>query len=198
MLLSTQDTPSNNATVGALAGAVAGALCSLIVSLSVNKWPRWRLHWLLQFVSQPQVGVRTSALICNGYVLPLNSVYAYITIDNETSDVLAPPNEHYAAFITPKNPSKIEEDRLCWAIAGNAPCVDICAGENQKLDVVEITSDWIRIPSEQGWGESRVFLKRKKYTATIKIVCKDIKAKRFRIEIDPANETEPVKLLSAC
>ena len=51
--------------------------------------------------------------------------------------------------------------------------------------------EWIEIPSESGWGTaggiSRVFLRWKKYEATIKIVSKDSQAKDFLVQIDPDN-----------
>ncbi len=181
----------NNATIGALAGALAG----LVANLLINRWSRWRLYRKLDFISQPRVGARTSVRIYNGYIFPLNSVYAYITIENDPSDVLKPP-AGYDAYISPAHCSKVQEDRLCWSIAPNPPCVDVYPGEKQSLDIVEFTndSDWIRIPSESGWGMSRVFLKKQKYKATIKIVSKDTKAKEFLIEIDPTNNLNPIIL----
>jgi hypothetical protein len=44
-------------------------------------------------------------------------------------------------------------------------------------------------------GTSRVFLKAKKYRATIKIVSKDTKAKEFEVQIDPDNGKTPLTLL---
>ena len=83
------------------------------------------------------------------------------------------------------------------------------------MDIVNIEDgEWIEIPSEKGWATSqdreilrrkrkdgnddvktsRVFLKPHKYTAKIKIVSKDTKAKEFKIEIDPTDLNAPIKL----
>jgi|GEM_PF-3101859 hypothetical protein len=189
-----------NILVGGLFGAVAGALMSLVV----NFWSAWnRRRGLLRNLllePQPKSGCRVTARVHNGYVLPMNNVYAYITVEHYPSDVLEPPHG-YQAYIKPGD-HKFEEDRLCWSRAGNPAHVDIYAGEKQSLDVVEIdpSGNWIQIPSESGWGigggTSRIFLKMKKYNASIKIVSKDTKAKEFELEIDPFNKTTPLSLRS--
>ena len=87
-------------------------------------------------------------------------------------------------------------------MASNPASVDIYAGERQVLDVANFDRGgiWIEIPSESGWGTvggtSRVFLKWKKYSATIKIVSKDSKAKEFPVQIDPDNLKVPLTLRS--
>jgi hypothetical protein len=94
----------------------------------------------------------------------------------------------------------LKEDRLCWSRADNPDVIDIYARERQNLDVYEIDRQgfWIQIPSEKGWGTTggtaRVFLKAKKYTAIIKIVSKDTKAKEFKLQIDPFDKTAPLSL----
>jgi len=149
----------------------------------------------LSLEPQQKRGHRTCALIRNGHSTPLTSVYAYITIENDPKDIIEPP-PGYSAYLKPSHPSKVVEDRLCWSIAGNPPCIDIAPEENQSLDIVEISSDsnWLRIPSESGWEMCRVFLIKKTYDATIKIVSRDIKAKSFRITIDPFDRSHPVSL----
>jgi hypothetical protein len=95
----------------------------------------------------------------------------------------------------------VQDDRLCWSIYPNPPFVDIYPGERQALNVVNIDPkpNWVEFPSENGWGTvggtSRVFLKAKKYRATIKIVSKDTKAKEFEVQIDPDNGKTPLTLL---
>ena len=77
------------------------------------------------------------------------------------------------------------------------------------MDIVDIQDGYIEIPSEDGWAsnqtenqvnvekerrkDSRVFLKRKKYRAEIKIVSKDAKAKVFQILIDPEDAMYPIR-----
>ncbi len=183
-----------------LIGAAAGATAAFIVSLLANRWGRWRLHRNLHFEPQPRIGTRATARIYNGYIFPLNCVYAYITIEHELSDVL-PPRPPFEAYVTPDHLCTVREDRLCWSTtmpSPNPPVVDIYPGERQALDIVNFDPNWIEIPSESGWGtlrkKSRVFLKAKKYRATIKIISKDTKAKEFPIEIDPDNAGKPVAL----
>jgi hypothetical protein len=78
-------------------------------------------------------------------------------------------------------------------MAGNPASLNIYSGERQSLDIANFdpNREWIEIPSESGWGTvsgtSRVFLRWKKYEATIKIVSKDSKAKDFLVQIDPDN-----------
>jgi len=136
--------------------------------------------------------------VYNGYIFALNGAYAYLTIDHELTDVLEPP---VSAFITPGSHTKVWEDRLCWSVttpSSNPPMVDIYPGERQSLDVANFSSDWIEFPSEKGWGTmqstSRVFLKPKRYSASIKIVSKDAKAKEFSIEINPHDLAKPITL----
>jgi len=189
-----------NILVGGLFGAIAGALMSLVV----NFWSDWKrrkgLLRNLKLDPQPKSQCRITARVHNGYVLPLSHVYAYISVEYEPSDVMNPPCG-YEAFIKPNEP-KFEEDRLCWSMAGNPAYVDIYAGEKQALDVVEIdpSGNWIQIPSESGWGvgggTARVFLKTKKYNASIKIVSKETEAKEFPLEIDPFNKATPLSLRS--
>jgi hypothetical protein len=188
--------PSTKVTflISATTGGGAGALFGFIANRLASIWTRWKLHKKLLFISQQPIGARTSARIYNSYVLPLNSVYAYISIEHKNSDVLASP-DHRVPFIRPEHLGTVREDRLCWSISPNPPCVDIYAGEKQSLDLGEFNNPkWILIPSECGWENPRVFLKVRKYNATIKIISKDTKAKEFKIEIDPHNHLNPVTL----
>jgi hypothetical protein len=202
-----------------LTGGLAGAVVSLIVNSLIGVWRRWRLRQKMLFQPGSRVGHRGTARVYNGHVFPLNSVYAYITIEHDLEDVLDPPDPVFAAFISKGHLGKVEEDRLCWSSTApfsNPPVIDIYAHEKQALDIVNIEDGkWIEIPSEKGWTTSqdkevlkqkraernddlktsRVFLKPKKYRAKIKIVSKDTKAKEFSIEIDPADPKTPVKLL---
>ncbi len=131
----------------------------------------------------------------------MTSAYAYISIDHELEDVIAPPNG-WSTFVTQQSRCRVKEDRLCWSLTApqsNPPVVDIYSGERQSLDVVNFGSGWMEFPSEKGWAStgqiSRVFLKLKRYRATIKIVSKDTWAKKFQLEIDPANENSPINLI---
>jgi hypothetical protein len=189
-----------NALISAASGAAFGALASLIVNYFVSRLRLGMLHCKLQLKGEPLVGCRVTARVLNGYIYPLNSVIAYITVEHQMDDVMVPPG-NCDAFIKPTHLRKLDEDRLCWSRAGNPDVIDIYAKERQSLDVFEIDPQgrWIQIPSEKGWGTTggtaRVFLKAKKYTAAIKIVSKDTKAKMFQVEIDPGSGSTPLRLV---
>ena len=204
-----------------LIGALAGATASLIVNLLMSRWRLWRLYSNIRLEPQPRTGTRGTARVHNGYIHPLNSVYAYITIEHDPADVLEPPDP-FDSYIRTDHLCKVQEDRLCWsstAPSSNPPELDIYAGERQALDIINIDphGTWIEIPSEKGWAtsqdaehvrrlkqngedeaikKSRVFLKAHKYKASIKIVSKDTKAKEFRIAIDPTSRDAPVALVN--
>jgi hypothetical protein len=186
------------ALIGAASGAAFGALATLFVNYLSTKFRVDMYYSKLGLEPQNKVGSRVSARIFNGYSYPMNDAVAYITIYHELSDVVPSPNNNYDAFIKPPDHVKVvEEDRLCWSLDGNPYEIDIYAGERQSLDVFEVvdSQDWIQIPSERGWGsekyengrqgKARVFLKRKRYEAEIKIVSRDTKAKKFTVAMDP-------------
>jgi len=183
---------------------ILSAAIGAVMALAAN-WLAFRIKHLLLKLKlclepQPLVGDRVTARVFNGYIFPLNSVYAYISIDHQESDVLDPPAGAEAYVTKSGHLCVVREDRLCWSVASNPASVDIYAKERQSLDVVEFDRmhNWIQIPSESGWGtaggKSRVFLKWKKYGATIKIISKDTDAKEFPVEIDPNNGTTPLAL----
>jgi hypothetical protein len=182
-------------------GAAAGAIAAFVVNLFSTRWTRWRLYHGLKLKPQERTGSRACMRVQNGYIFPINSAYAYLTIHHEISDVIAPPN-NFSAFITPQSRCRVVEDRLCWSITtpnSNPPSVDVYPGELQSLDVVNFGPDWLEFPSENGWASmgktSRVFIKSKRYQATIKIVSRDTKAKSFNIEIDPDKLDSPIRLI---
>jgi len=194
-----------------LLGAIAGGVAGLLTQFIVPGLPRHLLFVKLHFKQCSKRGTRGTARICNCYVLPLSGAVAYITVENDAEDVIEPP-KHFTAFIGPGNAGKVEDDRLCWsstAPVSNPAIIDIYGGEEQALDIVDIQDGYIEIPSEDGWASnqtenqvnvekerrknSRVFLKRKKYRAEIKIVSKDAKAKVFQILIDPEDAMYPIR-----
>jgi hypothetical protein len=188
--------------VSAAFGAVFGALAGLTASVLATRYRLERLHCCLDLKPQDRAGSRVTARVCNGYVFPLTSVWAYITITHELSDILPPPNG-VEAYVWPHHPKLVQEDRLCWSFAGNPAFMDIYPGEKQSLDIAnfDLAGKWIEIPSEDGWGSelgkrksSRVFLKWKKYDVTVKIVSKDTRAKKFAVQIDPDNAKTPLSL----
>jgi hypothetical protein len=189
------------AITGSLAGALAGALAAFVVNLLWTRWTRWRLKCGLKLVPQARVGTRACVRIHNSYIFPMNSAFAYITIDHKISDILDPPSGA-KAFIMRQHECQVSEDRLCWSVTknGSNPAeVDIYPGERQSLDVANFGSGWIEFPSESGWGStgatSRVFLRSKRYSATIKIVSKDARAKSFKIAVDPDKVESAITLI---
>ena len=110
-----------------------------------------KLHRSLHLEAQPLVGSRVTARVHNGYIFPLNCVYAYITISHEESDVLQPPN-NFKAYVTPAHLCKVQDDRLCWSIYPNPPFVDIYPGERQALNVVNIELGRVSVGERMGDG----------------------------------------------
>jgi hypothetical protein len=184
-------------------GAAAGAVTGFIATLVTTRWRLWWLQYHLHFEAEPGSIFHShkSARIYNGYIFPLRSVFAYITIVHQLSDIVSPP-PGMNAFVNKTCPKIVTEDRLCWSFAGNPASIDIYSKERQAIGIANVTADWIEFPSEDGWATmtngketSRVFLARKKYHATIKIVSKDTKAKEFKIVIDPNNVDSPITVL---
>ena len=196
-----------------LPGALAGGL----VSFWINTFQEWarvrRISRKLRLEPQPRVGSRVTARVVNDSNCLIRGAVAYLTIQHELADVIAPP-KHFAAFVVPdRHLKKLEEDKLCWSAVAptrNPALIDIYAGERQLLDVADFgaSDHWIEIPSEVGYsssqteGESktkgqissRVFLKAgRPYLGTIKIVSADTRAKIFEVEIDLADARHPLK-----
>src|ERR1039458_8079624 len=149
--------------IGATAGAVTGAVFGFIATLVTTRWRIWWLKHHLHFVAEPKSGTHASARIYNGYIFPLRSAFAYITIDHQLSDIFETPHPNNA-FVNQGCPKIVKEDRLCWSFAGNPASIDIYAGEKQAIGIANVTADWIEFPSEDGWStltdgrkRSRVF-----------------------------------------
>jgi len=139
--------------ISAASGAVFGALAALVVNSLAARFRLCMLYRKLELKGEPLVGCRVTARVFNGYIHPLNSAIAYISVDHQPSDVMTPPT-NCDAFIKPTHLRKLDEDRLCWSRASNPEVIDVYAKERQSLDVFEIDPQgkWIQIPSEKGWG----------------------------------------------
>jgi hypothetical protein len=189
----------NVEVTAAILGAACGGLAGFVVNRCEGAYQRCRLHKLLDFYIPENQGNIVAARVVNGYVLPLQDCWVYITLGyNPMKDILEPDGGRDKAFIYPDNPRELKEDRLCWSRAGNPPNLDIYAGEHQALDIVDIEPNgkWIAIPSEKGWGVRRVFLRADRtYKGEIKIVSRDTKHKTFEIIIDPKGGESRVKRL---
>ncbi len=173
-------------------------ITSLVVYLLTELFRIWWIKLNIKLEEKELIGSRVTVRIFNDSIFPMNDAYAYITIVHEESDVLPPPDQAKSYIYPPVNSRRghlciVKEDRLCWSMAGNPASLNIYSGERQSLDIANFDPDrkWIEIPSESGWGTaggiSRLFLRWKKYEATIKIVSKDSKAKDFLVQIDPDN-----------
>jgi hypothetical protein len=201
-------------------------LVSALTAGLVSLWVNWMQDWFrvrhiskkLQLEPQARVGTRATARVVNNSNYVIRQAAAYVTIQHDLDDVLAPPM-HFAAFIEGNHLKTLDEDRLCWsavAPARNPPAIDIYAGEKQLLDVANFggSGDWIEIPSETGYASSqtqaeaeayntarirsRVFLRAgRRYQGTIKIVSADTLARVFHVEIDPTDRTQPLSLITS-
>jgi hypothetical protein len=182
----------NNSGIGiAVLSGLISIVISLVVNILYNRWTGMRLRRSLKFEPESLFGVHERASIINGYIRSLSNVIAYISVDFTNDDVISVKDNE--CFITKNNFMKLTEDRICWAKAGNPDEIEILPGERQRLDIFSINRNasppYIEIPSEKGWsdqGKARVRLRIKKYSdVKIKLVCREIKAKTFEIEIDP-------------
>jgi hypothetical protein len=72
-------------------GAAAGAVTGFIATLVTTRWWIWWLKFHLRFKAEPKSGTHASARIYNGYIFPLRSAFAYITIDHQLSDIVETP-----------------------------------------------------------------------------------------------------------
>jgi hypothetical protein len=183
-----------------LSGGLAGAFFGLAANSWLGCWRRAQLHRKLEF-ERPALHQGTLTLrVRNGYVLPLTSCWAYLTLEFDPSNIVNPPADR-SAHIDVNRPLSIREDRLCWSVnPDNPPKVDIYAGESQSLQVLELDPDgkWVGILSETRNNPYRVFLKGGKvYEGTLKIVCREIKSKEIAIRIDLQDPNFPKNLLKA-
>lgn len=134
--------------------------------------------------------------IVNDSRFNMGKAIAYITIVHEVDDILPPPpgrnayNERLAGLVP-------REVQLCWAVQElasnlNPMRVEIYPGEKQPLAFGSVEDNLIEIFSEKCREPARVFLVRKIYKGTLKVVCMDCQAKEFPFEIDP-DASVPIK-----
>jgi hypothetical protein len=161
-------------------------------------WPwlrRRRIRKDLRVVAEPYTG--TEGFWCrvvNGSPFSMGKAVAYMTIDHKVEDMLDPPARR-DAYLNPKNGFILREGQLCWGVQEggvNPMRVDIYSGEKQPLIFGFIENNRIEIVSEKLRSPARVFLARKAYTGTLKVVCMDCPAKEFRFKLDPDSD-EPIQ-----
>jgi len=183
-----------------LSGGLAGALFSFAANSWLAWWRRRRLHRKLKFEMSDVHQNALTLRVHNGYVLPLTSCWAYITLEYDLSDVVNPPPGR-SSHIDAERPHPLQEDRLCWSMQPNTPpSVDIYAGESQSLQVLELDPNrsWVGIFSETGRNPYRVFLRGgKPYDGRVKIVCRETKSKEIAIRIDPRDPNFPKNVLES-
>jgi hypothetical protein len=193
--------------IAAIWGAIAGGLMSLIVNLIFNvivpRMRRWKLTRRVSIWTDPPSGGHTRFRIVNDGFWTINDATLYITLDVQSADVIAPPNGN-RAHIHPHNFVPITGDQLCWSVRHptiNPMRVPIYAKERQPFSPCLITPNWISIPSEEGWppdNYARVFLRRRRYTGTVKLVSADTNARCFKIIIDPDCAANPCTIEPTC
>jgi hypothetical protein len=168
----------------------------------------WFWPWLRRDSIHKGVNVRSQSYdgeggiwcrVVNGSDYTMGKAVAYITIKHEKSDVLPKPQGvQKSPYLTPQSHDKVDEGQLCWSVqeGGENPMrIDIYAGESQPLLFGNITSEHTELFSENCRTPARVFLKRKKYVGTLKVVCADCPANTFDFELDPDNRVEPIRFI---
>jgi|ERR1700722_3392609 len=188
-----------NALVSAVVGGAFGAIAGLASKLFLAAWQRQRLYSKLQVYVRPLHSNNGILRAVNGYVLPLTSCWAYMSLDYQNSDIVSPPGA-FGVHINRERPLDLHEDRLCWSAlfhGRHSPVVDIYSHEHQALTVFKYHKEGncIGIASESMFEIYRVFLKADKvYRGTLKIVSKETKAKVFQIKIDMQNQAQPLSI----
>ncbi len=190
-----------------LLGAIAGGVVSLVVNTVLNtmmpRIRRWNLTRKIRVYAEPRIGNHSRLRVVNGGYWTLGNSICYISIDATADDVLPPPPGE-DAFVKPGEFAPLEEMQLCWSVRFptiNPMKVDIYANEHQPLSPCAFRDNFVEIPSEHGWSNpriARVYLRRKSYTAILKIVSADSNARRFRLTIDPENKAMPVTIAAMC
>jgi hypothetical protein len=126
----------------------------------------------------------------------MGKAVAYISIEHTHEDVIDPPAGSTACNV-PKDRYILREGQLCWGVQEggvNPMRVDIYSGEKQPLAFGWAHEENIEIYSEKCRAPARMFLKRRAYFGTLKIVCLDCKAKEFKFRLD-VDQKEPIEFL---
>ena len=190
--------------VGIIFGVIGKEIHDCLVS-----W--WTRLWLdLEF---PSANRSTCDLrIVNNSRFHMKDCWAYITIhDLDKADIGNPPV--LAVTEVDKDKPKavpdphiwqdsevaLNEDRLAWSLdAGgkNEPKSDICPGERQALTLLkwhDLYQTHFSLASETAHATPRIYLRMEKtYHGTLKIVSPSIRARSWKITIDPNNRTLPI------
>ncbi len=188
---------------GAITGGLASLLINLIFSIAMPRIRRWNLTRSIGIYPEKTHGFHTRLRVFNGGYWTLGNAVCYISIDATEEDVIPPPpNEK--AFVTPDHFVPLEEMQVCWSVwypTINPMKVDIYAKERQPLSPCGFNDEFIMIPSEHGGviqenhsRIARVFLRRKRYSAVLKIVTADTDARYFQLIIDPENKAMPLTI----
>lgn len=175
--------------VSVIAGGLSGAISILFLSPMRERQKVWVLSDGLR-VQKDNLDSATHYRfrVHNPGSETIFDATGYVTLNNKPSDIVAGP----PAYQLPGHPSGVQDERLCWAIAGNPHRIDIFPGERQILDFAQIVdhkdSPKLVIASESGFGDdegkrARVSLTPRRYEGTLKIVGRNVLAREFSIEI---------------
>lgn len=171
-----------------LLGFASGVLGSYF---GFDIWPRWRRKRIYKSLTvRRDESIPSERLPCrveNASPYTITQAVAYVTIQHDKRDVIAPVFEH-EAHNTPEKYADISDAQLCWGVreGGKNPMrIDIYAGERQPLFLGKVWAEHIGIVSEEGTKPWRAFLRRAKYEGILTIVCQDCPAKMFRFTINP-------------
>jgi hypothetical protein len=188
---------------GAIAGGFASFIVNLVFNIAMPRIRRWNLTRKMCVYPEETHGLHSRLRVFNGGYWTLGNSICYISIDATAEDVLPPPQGENA-FVKPNESVPLKEEQLCWAVwypTVNPMKVDIYAKERQPLSPCLFGPNYIMIPSEDGWLNckdrpriARVFLRKKRYTAVLKVVSEDTDARCFQLTIDPENVAMPLKI----
>lgn len=184
----------------AIWGALAGGFVSLVVHLLLNivlpRMRRWNLTQRLSVSFDPPHGDSVRFRVANGGFWTVRDAMLYLALDIKSEDVLPPPSGS-DAHIKPNNFVPLSGDQLCWSVripTINPMKVDILAKERQPFTICRIGEEHITIPSEEGWPPdhyAQSFVRKRRYTGTLKIVSQDTDARYFHVSIDPDSRSIP-------
>jgi hypothetical protein len=186
----------------AIWGAITGALMSLLITLALPLLRRCIITWRVSISADVPHNGFARFRVANNSFWTINDAALYISLDFDKTDTLLCPFTANTTQIDPSRFVPLKDDQLCWSVQSPVPNpirVTIFAKERQPFALCQIMPTCIEIPSEKGWVNARVFLRRGKiYKGVLKIVSADTSARYFRIVIDPDSGGNPCTIESVC
>lgn len=176
-------------------GVISAAVGTLAVSPAKKRFELWRLSKGIRLTNfAPSGSGHYRIWVENHGTETITDAVAYLDLNNSPKDIVESSIPVYEGIGYNEG---IKRGRLCWAVKDNPHNIDICPGERQLLNFVQIrhinrpqggTQPIVVVASEGGFGDSpgslaRTTLELKHYVGTIRIVGKNILPRDFDVEV---------------